>query len=187
MGGVRLGIRRGGRGRLSLQERRELEIDDAEAAILLPVGDVAGVGVIMADTERLQLGEQALESLSVEMLDPLAAIGRDDLGKRRIRLEKSRDEGATAPLQMPQDPHFRLETTHRIGPVVGFDDPSIEAQVNGRTQCVLDLQHDADPQTNPGPPAGQGKACQTSASPWWPGSFGSISPEEDHRERMDHG
>ena len=92
-----------------IEDRRKLEVDDAKTAVGGSIGDVAEKGVIVTHAKGLEFREPLLDPLLTHVLDPRAAIARDDLERLRIRSEQSRDERASPDLEMLQNAALVLE------------------------------------------------------------------------------
>ena len=84
----------------------------------------------MPDAIGFQLSKKALKPLGIQVLHPLPAVGRDDLGKDRVFREESWHEGTPSRFQKPQHLDLGFESQGGIGTVVGLDHPAIKAQVD---------------------------------------------------------
>src|ERR1700679_2803919 len=141
-----------------LEDRRELEVDHAEAAVGGPVGDVAQLGVLVADAVGLKLCVELLLALGINLVDPRAAVGGDDLQLVGEYLDKARHERAAPLLQVAQHAYLLIKAL--LGHVApeGLVHPPVEADSNQRTGRVFHFMHLEGWATVPGAPA-SGKRC----------------------------
>jgi len=137
-----MGAERRGRGRgPTIQQGGELEVDQAEAPVGIPVGDVAHHGIVVPHAERFQLREERLHALRVQVIHPRPAVGGDDLQLLRQDREQARHEVASPRLEVAQDPHLILETLARRGSPEGLVDPPVETDPHQGPGGVFDLVH----------------------------------------------
>src|SRR5579862_1420903 len=121
------------------EDRGELEIDEAEAAVALAVGHIAHFGIVVPHAVRFKLGEKLPRPLLVQVVDPAAAIGRDDAELLRVGLEQARHKVATARFEMPQHARLGLEPFLRLGAAEGLDDLPVVRDAHRRPQRILNL------------------------------------------------
>src|SRR5687768_6073490 len=73
-----------------IEDRRELEIDDAKPSIGNSIGDVSQLAIFMAHAVLLEFGKESYLTLRVQLIDASTAIGGHDLEIFRLHLEQSR-------------------------------------------------------------------------------------------------
>jgi len=95
----------------------------------------------MADAEPFQICEDFGESFGVEAFDALTAIGGDDAEELGICFEKARGERAALLFEMLEHPYLGGEAGGGIGAVVGFHHASVEGEIHGGAERILDLEH----------------------------------------------
>ncbi len=84
------------------QDFGEFEIDDAETAEFVRVGDVAGFGVEVAHAVFLfEFGEELVGLLLGNLGGEFAAIGGDEIEFLRVFFKQFRDVGAAAFVRAP--------------------------------------------------------------------------------------
>ena len=120
---------------------REFEIDDAKAAVGLAVGDVARIGIVVANAVLLDFGEEFLHALVIDAIDARAATGGDEAKLVAIGLEHLGDEIAAALFEVTQDADFVIEAFLGFGAVIDLYHPAIEGQVHCGTKRVFNFQH----------------------------------------------
>ena len=125
-----------------VEELGELEVDHAELAGAAVVGDVAQDGILVAYPE----GEQGIVDLAhavgVEMVDPLAAVGGDNLEFLRDELDELRHEVAALRGEVLEDADLVFEAFARQVPAEGLVHAAVEADANECAGGVLDLLHE---------------------------------------------
>jgi len=92
-----------------IEDRRELEIDDAKPSVADTVGNIAQLTIFMADAEFFEFRKQGDLTFGVELVDPTSAIGGDDFQSFRFNFEQSRNEGAAAFFKILKYAHLMLE------------------------------------------------------------------------------
>jgi hypothetical protein len=120
----------------------KFKIDQAEAPVGLPVGDVAHFRIVMAHAVGLQLGEEFLASRLVQMVYAAAATGGHHAKLRGISFEQSGHEWTPPGFEMAKHTHLVLEALLGLGAAKDFMDATIPADPDERPESVFDLIHD---------------------------------------------
>ena len=119
------------------QDCRKFEINHAEASVGLAIGDVACVGIVVANAESLQFSKQLPQAFLINMLDAGAAVCGHDPWLGGIGFEQAGDKAAAARFEMAKHADFVREALGCVRTVVSLDHPAIESQVDRRPKCVL--------------------------------------------------
>ncbi len=89
-----------------VEDGSEFEVDDTEAAVALAVGDVAQEGVVVADAEGFEFGEEGGELFIADALDAGTAVGADEVELGGVLVQHAGDEGALFGLEVLEDADF---------------------------------------------------------------------------------
>jgi len=119
----------------------ELEIDQAKSPVAHPVGDVAHLGIVVADAELLELGEKFFEAVVVKMLDPAPATRRNHPKVLGVGLKEPWHERTFAVLKILQDADFVGESLFGLGAAELLMDAAIISHAHRRAQSVLHFLH----------------------------------------------
>jgi len=123
------------------QNGGKLEIDQAEAPVGLPVGDVPGFGVVMAHTVGFQLRHKFLKALVIQMLDAGAAIRSDNLELSPVGLEKPGHKRTASRFKITQNPHLIIEPFLRFRTAKGLVNAPVETEANLGPERILYILH----------------------------------------------
>ena len=109
------------------QDFGEFEVDDAEAAEFVRVGDVAGFGVEVAHAVfPFEFGEEFVGLFLGDLGGEFAAIGGDEVEFLRVFFEQSGDVGAAALFEHLEHGDFGGVAFVRIGAAEAFVDVAVE-------------------------------------------------------------
>jgi hypothetical protein len=109
------------------KNRRKLEIDQAEAAIGLAIGDVTHLRVFVSDAIMCQFREKFFGTLLIEMLDAASATGCHDLEPFRILIQKPGHKGTSLLFEMTQNPHLVRKALVSLRSAKGLVHPTVVA------------------------------------------------------------
>jgi hypothetical protein len=123
------------------KDRCKLEIDQAEAAIGLAIGNITHFRVVVLDAVLAEFREKFFDALLIEMLNAASATGCDDLEPFGIGLQQPGHEGTCLPFEMTQNAHFIGKAFLSFGSAKRLMHPTVVADANSGPEGVLDLMH----------------------------------------------